>query len=99
MSQMDGRWHIESPSPMGKQESQLDVVTNGGTATGTITSMGGSTDILDATVDGDNLSFHIDVTTPMKMKINFNLTIEGDALSGKIKAGFFPSSKATGRRL
>jgi hypothetical protein len=39
-----------------------------------------------------------DVTTPMKLKLKFAVTVEGDTMIGTSKAGIFPASKLQGTR-
>ncbi|GAA1467156.1 hypothetical protein [Microbacterium thalassium] len=100
MSDIDGRWHIEAQSPMGKQTSILDLTADGATASGQLVGPDGeTTDILDGKVDGTNVDFRIELTKPMAMRINFALDIDGDTLTGKVKAGIFPPSRATGWRV
>ena len=38
------------------------------------------------------------VVKPMKMKVEFTATVDGDAMSGKVKAGFMGSFPFTGVR-
>jgi hypothetical protein len=100
MSQIDGSWRIEVPSPMGTQVFVLDVKTDGATASGTVTGPDGAPiDILDPAVKGSELVFRIEITTPMALKITFTLNFNDDEVSGKIKAGVFPAAKAAGKRV
>lgn len=100
MSEIDGRWNIEAYSPMGKQTSVLDVTTNGETATGTLTAPDGMTSpIENAHVNGPVLDFTVETVKPMAMTIHITVTVDGDELTGKVKAGIFPPAKATGARL
>ncbi|WP_062461029.1 hypothetical protein [Demequina soli] len=100
MADIDGRWHIEAMTPMGKQTSVLDLAVSGSSATGTLAGPDGtSSEILDAKVDGSRVEFGIQTTTPMAMKINLSLEFEGDAVTGKVKAGIFPPARAAGWRV
>ena len=100
MSQIDGAWHLEVASPMGKQESTLTVVTDGAKATGTMANEAlGAVEITDGKVDGDDLSFTVTVMAPFKMKLFFALTMAGDAVTGKAKPGIMAPAKVKGHRL
>lgn len=100
MTQIDGQWTIEANSPVGKQTVVLDITTDGTTANGTLTGPDGLVvPIEDATVDGAKVGFKIRMTTPVAMSLAFTLTFDSDELTGKVKAGLFPATKATGQRV
>ncbi|WP_062290233.1 hypothetical protein [Demequina phytophila] len=100
MADIDGRWHIEAMTPMGKQTSVLDLAVRGTSATGSLAGPDGeSSEILEAKVDGSKVEFGVQTTKPMAMKINLSLDFDGDAVSGKVKAGIFPPARATGWRV
>jgi hypothetical protein len=99
MAQIDGRWTIEADSPMGKQVFTADLATADGTAKGTLTGPDGTPEPIEGKVDGSTLSFQMEITTPMKLKLTFTLTFDGDAVTGKIKPGMFPAAKVTGFRV
>ncbi len=100
MTQIDGRWHIEAQTPMGKQVSTLHITTDGGDARGTLLGPDGKeTPIEEGKVDGSSVSFKVHLPAPVKMTLKINLEFDDDAVVGKIKAGIMPASKATGTRL
>ncbi|CAN7619953.1 hypothetical protein [Paenibacillus sp. LjRoot56] len=39
------------------------------------------------------------VKKPMRLNLKFEVTVQGDVMSGTAKAGMLPSSKVTGRRV
>ena len=53
---------------------------------------------IEAVAAGDRLTWTQAVTTPMKLTLKFDVTIEGDTMTGTSKAGIFPASKVTGTR-
>ena len=60
---------------------------------GVIQGVAETVDILDAVADGNRLTWTQMVTTLMKLTLKFNVTVEGDTMTGGYKAGIFPASK------
>jgi hypothetical protein len=88
---VDGSWKITVNSPMGKQESTLELKADGAALTGTQAAQGNSQPIKDGKVDGDNVSWSSSITTPFPMTLEFAGTVSGDSIKGKVKAGSFGS--------
>ena len=65
---------------------------------GVATSDAETVDIVDAVAEGNRLTWTQMVTTPMKLTLKFDVTVEGDTMSGGYKAGIFPSSKVEATR-
>jgi hypothetical protein len=95
---VDGKWHIVIDSPLGRQEGVVDLQTDGATLTGTSSGGGMTVDIFDGTVDGDRLRYAIRIKQPMPMKLQFDLTVAGETLSGTVKAGILGRQKVSGAR-
>jgi hypothetical protein len=94
----DGTWEITVQSPIGAQPSTVVLSTEGGMLTGEQAGNGESGPIYDGKLDGDNVSWAVDVSKPMSLTVKFSGTIEGDTISGKVKAGMFPAMAFTGSR-
>jgi hypothetical protein len=95
---IDGKWEITINSPMGAQKATLDLKNEGGTLSGTQTAMQGTQPLTNAKVDGSNLSWSASITSPMPMTLEFSGTVDGDKLSGSVKAGAFGSFPFSGGR-
>ena len=93
-----GVYECVTKSPMGDQTSTLTLEVDGDTVTGTNVGAQGSLDIEDGKVDGNSASWTMNMTVPMPMKLEANVTVDGDALSGTIKAGAFGEMAMTGTR-
>jgi hypothetical protein len=66
---------------------QLHIATQHGNAfTGLIETPTGSLDI-SGLVTGGSLHWSMDVTKPMRIKVTFDVAVDGDALSGTAKLG------------
>ena len=94
----DGTWTTTMNTPMGAQNGTMELATDGGTLTGTLSGPQGSLDIVDGTVDGNDLAFKANVTTPMAITLEFTATVDGDNISGTVKLGAFGSGDFTGTR-
>ena len=95
---IDGKWEITINSPMGAQKAQLDVKEEGGALTGTQTAQGNTQALANGKVDGDALSWSANITNPMPMTLDFTGTVDGDKISGSVKAGAFGSFPFTGAK-
>ena len=95
---VDGKWEITINSPMGAQKATLDLATSGGTLTGMQAAAQGSGPLKNGKVDGNNLSWSAKISSPMPMTLDFTGAVDGDKLSGSVKAGSFGSFPFTGNR-
>jgi hypothetical protein len=98
MAAVDGDWNVTIKSPMGDQNAVLTVNSDGGSFTGQMSGGLGTMEITDGTVDGDTLSWGMDITVPMPMHLDATATVDGDAMSGEVKAGAFGSMGLSGTR-
>ena len=95
---VDGKWEIVINSPMGAQKAALDITTNGGSLTGTQTAQQGSGPLENGKVDGNSVSWSAKITNPLPLTLDFTGTVDGDKLSGSVKAGSCGSFPFTGSR-
>jgi carbon-monoxide dehydrogenase large subunit len=51
------------------------------------------------TIAGNSLKWDLKVTKPVSLTLKYDLQIEGDRLTGKVKMGFFGTAKLTGERM
>lgn len=93
-----GTYDIVTKSPMGDQKGQFTVNVDGDTFTGSVTSPMGSMDAYEGKVDGNKLTWKMDMKVPMPMTLEGEATVDGDAISGQVKAGAFGSMAMSGTR-
>lgn len=98
MSNLDGEWDCVVKSPLGEQKSTLVVHTDGDRFTGTNGGAMGSLDVLDGRVEGNTLTWKMEMKVPMQITLDCTATIEGDTLIGGVTAGAFGTSPMTGVR-
>jgi carbon-monoxide dehydrogenase large subunit len=94
---IDGDWKMVLATPMGPQEMVGRFTTQGEVLTGTLESAEGS-QAFTGTVDGNRLKWEMKVTKPMPITLKYDLTVDGDTISGKAKLGMFGTAKVTGQR-
>jgi hypothetical protein len=83
---------------MGDQKSVLTINSNGDSFTGKMQGSLGSMDIANGSVSGNTLSWKMDMTVPMPMTLDCTATVDGDSITGEVKAGAFGSMPVSGTR-
>ena len=95
-----GTYDTVVKSPMGEQKGTFTVVPgdDGNTFTGSMAGGMGSMDVKDGKIDGDTLTWAMDMTVPMPMTLNCTANVNGDQLTGTVNAGAFCDMPLTGQR-
>ena len=94
-----GTYDTVVKSPMGEQKGTFTVVPgdDGNTFTGSMAGGMGSMDVKDGKIDGDTLTWAMDMTVPMPMTLNCTANVNGDQLTGTVNAGAFGDMPLTGQ--
>jgi carbon-monoxide dehydrogenase large subunit len=85
-------------TPMGAQEMRGHFETNDQSLSGYLSSTQGQ-QAFTGTVEGNRLKFDLKVEKPMKITLKYDIVVEGDRLTGKVKMGIFGSAKLSGERV
>ena len=93
-----GTYDCVTKTPMGDQKSKFTVNVDGDSFTGQNAGAMGSMDVIDGKVDGNTLTWKMNMTVPMPMTLEGKATIDGDTLTGTINAGAFGAMPMTGTR-
>ena len=93
-----GTYDCVTKTPMGDQKSKFTVNVDGDTFTGQQAGAMGSMDVVDGKVDGNTLTWTMNMTVPMPMKLTGEATVEGDAITGTVDAGAFGKMPLSGTR-
>lgn len=95
-----GTYDCVTKTPMGDQKSTFTVVPgdDGQTFTGQNAGAMGSMDVKDGKIDGNKLTWKMDMTVPMPMTLDGSATVDGDQLTGSVNAGAFGAMPMTGTR-
>ncbi len=93
-----GTYECVTKTPMGDQKSDVTIVVNGDTFTGTNSGQMGSMEMENGKVDGNKLTWTMKMTVPMPMTLEGEATVDGDTITGSVKAGAFGSFALSGTR-
>jgi hypothetical protein len=99
MASFVGTWNATLDTPIGQIAAVFNITEVEGVLGGSASTDKETVDILDAAADGDRLTWILKTTTPMKLTLKFDVTVDGDTMSGTSKAGILPSSKVKGTRV
>lgn len=94
----DGTWNATATSPMGSQQVTLTFKTDGDSLSGSMSGQQGTIEFSEGTVDGNDITWALQIQQPMPMKLEFSASLDGDSLSGTIKFGAFGSGSISGTR-
>jgi hypothetical protein len=93
-----GTYDCVTKTPMGDQKSKFTINVDGDSFTGQNAGAMGSMDVVDGKVDGNNITWKMNMTVPMPMTLECDAVIDGDTLTGNVKAGAFGTMAMTGTR-
>lgn len=94
-----GTYECVVKSPLGDQKSTMVVNVDGDTWSGTNSGAQGSVDITDGKIDGNTLTWSMKMTVPMPMTLEGSATVDGDTVTGSVKAGAFGTFPLSGTRV
>ena len=95
---ISGTYDCVTKTPMGDQKSQFTITADGDTFTGTNTGAMGSMSLDNGKVDGNKLTWTMNMTVPMPMTLEGEATVDGDTITGGVKAGAFGTFPMSGTR-
>lgn len=97
----EGTWNLVIDTPIGKQRAILELSTHDGALRGVARDQrhGEEVALTDLVLDGNRLTWAQSITKPMRLNLTFDVTMDGDEMTGRSKAGRLPGSKVTGYRV
>ncbi len=96
---VEGTWTLTIATPIGKQHATLELVRRDDVLHGVARGSGEDVPLVDVVLDGDRLTWAQSITRPMRLNLTFDVTVNGDEMTGHSKAGRLPRSTVTGLRL
>jgi hypothetical protein len=93
-----GTYNTVVKSPMGDQTGTFTVVADGDAFTGQMAGGMGSMDVVDGKIDGNTLTWKMNMVVPMPMTLDCEATVDGDSLTGAVNAGAFGAMPLSGTR-
>jgi hypothetical protein len=98
MTNIDGVWDATVRSALGEQKSVLTLRADGGRLTGMSGGLGGHLEILDGRLEGDKVSWRMELMQPFAVTLLTEATVIGDRMEGTVTAGSFGKSPMTAIR-
>jgi hypothetical protein len=93
---IDGVWDAVITSPMGEVKSAMVLKCDGNVVTGeSVSTSSAPVPLLNGRIDGDQVSWAVELTSPMRVRVEVAMTLSGDTMAGTARAGFlgkFPVS-------
>jgi hypothetical protein len=93
-----GTYKIVTKTPMGDQNGVFTVEVSGDSFTGGVAGAMGSMEVSGGKVDGNTLTWKMDMKVPMPMTLDCDAVVDGDTITGNVKAGAFGSMALSGVR-
>jgi len=93
-----GTWNLTMKTPMGDRDVSVTLAEDGDALTGSAAADGNSNDIKNGKIEDGNAKFDVDVTSPMPLTLSFDLSADGDAISGNCKLGMFGNAAVSGSK-
>jgi hypothetical protein len=94
-----GTYECVTKTPLGAQKGTLTIVPESAdTFSGSIVGDLGAMDIKGGRISGNTLTWQMKMTMPMPMDLDCTATVDGDTITGEVKAGMFGSMSLSGTR-
>src|SRR5690348_13627703 len=93
-----GDWDVTIKTPIGSLAVEYSFSDTATGLSGTAMLKGDTVELQDISQSGDRLTWRQQVTKPMRLNLEFDVTILGDQMSGHSRAGRLPRSAVTGTR-
>ena len=98
MADVSGNWRMTVNAPNRDWQSMVTIEQSGDSFTGKRTGTDGASELQDGKIDGNRLTWKMDVTKPQELTLECDATVDGDSLSGNVKAGRFGEMPLSGER-
>jgi hypothetical protein len=93
-----GDWDVTIKTPIGSLAVLYTFTEQDGALTGTATGKDETVPLQDILVEGQRITWRQSVRKPMRLNLDFDVTVDGDRLAGHSRAGRLPRSAVTGER-
>ena len=96
---LTGTWNIHISTPIGTQSAVLELTENDGVVGGVMKNDAETLPLINPVLHDTRLTWQLSMTKPLRLKLTFDMTIDGNTLTGTSKVGILPPSKVTGTRV
>lgn len=94
-----GTWDLQIATPLGQIDVALVIRETPDGLAGTADGSGHVVELEDLRLNGQRLTWQQRVRRPLRLDLEFDVTIEGDGMTGHSRAGRLPRSQVRGRRV
>ncbi|MCI0157360.1 hypothetical protein KNO15_11720 [Leifsonia shinshuensis] len=103
MNTIAGTWLLRMKTPVGTIEAEYRFEDEGGVIRASASGGGETTALTDIAAedspDGQHVAWRQSITRPLRLDLEFDVTVDGDALAGESRAGRLPRTRVTGERI
>jgi len=96
---LTGTWNISISTSIGRQSAVLELSENDGVVAGVAKNDAETLPLINPVLHGTRLTWQLSIIRPMRLNLKFDVTIDGNTLTGTSKAGILPPSRVTGTRV
>jgi hypothetical protein len=96
---LTGTWNLRISTPVGTQSAVLELTEHDGVVAGVAKNDAETLPLINPVLHGNRFTWQLSITKPMRLNLTFNVNINGDTLTGTLKAGILPSSRVIGTRV
>jgi hypothetical protein len=93
-----GTWDVTIKTPIGALAVEYVFTSAADGMAGVATLRGDTVPLRDIAADGQRVTWRQTVTKPMRLNLDFDVTVDGDILTGHSRAGRLPRSAVSGVR-
>lgn len=93
-----GTWDLTIATPVGRIAVALDLAENNGSITGHARGDYETVPLIGATLTGNRLTWKQAIRKPIRLNLLFDVTVDGETLTGSSRAGMLPASRVVGTR-
>ena len=93
-----GTWDVTIKTPIGSLAVEYVFRAGDDGMTGVATLRGDTVPLREIASDGQRVTWRQTVTKPMRLNLDFDVTVDGDILTGHSRAGRLPRSAVSGVR-
>lgn len=95
---VEGFWKVAVATPFGVRRTELELFSKDGVLQGISRGEKETLTLNDLQLEGNRLSWYQSIKKPMRMDLAFDVTIDGDEMTGTAKGGPMPAAKVSGHR-
>jgi hypothetical protein len=98
-SAFEGTWDTTIATPVGNMQARLFISTKDGAIEANATQGNETIPFMNPAIMDGRLTWQLRITKPLRLNLKFEVSVDGDRMTGTAKAGMLPASKVTGKRV